>query len=130
MAIRATNTAPRGWRGPPLVHVRPITPSPKVAFDKSITDAEAEQLYLRQLDDLGDVVVGDLAIVARQYPGQALIVLCFEDVEAGESCHRRWFAGLDARPLTGSSSPSWRLPGPPRSKGPVAVRRRRLSPRP
>ena len=112
-----TNTAPRGWRGPPLVHVRSITPSPKVAFDKSITDAEAEQLYLRQLDDLGDVVVGDLAIVARQHPGQR------------SSCS----ASRTSRPVspatvggsragcataTGSSSPSWRLPGPPRSKGP------------
>ena len=128
MAIRATNTAPRGWRGPPLVHVRSITPSPKVAFDKSITDAEAEQLYLRQLDDLGDVVVGDWPIVARQHPGQALIVLCFEDVEAGESCHRRWFAGW-MRDRYGLVVPELATPRPAPVEGaPSAVRRRRLSP--
>jgi hypothetical protein len=90
--IRSTVGYPRFWRHGPLVHARDITPYGVFGRD-DLDGAAAQAAYVTRLDDLGDTVVFNLAAIARDHPGEQLVVLCFENVPAGESCHRRWFAG-------------------------------------
>ena len=47
---------------------------------------------MAQLDDQAGPTVRFLADVARTHPGRRLCVCCYENVLAGEVCHRRWFA--------------------------------------
>jgi hypothetical protein len=88
--IRSTVGAPKFWRGPELIHLREITPYG--VFGKGLDPDEASHLYRARLDRHADKIITDLAAIARQHPGQALVVLCYENVHAGQSCHRRWFA--------------------------------------
>ncbi len=54
-------------------------------------DPEAFRLsYLRQLGEIGaDAILGRLERVSGGLP---VVCLCYEDVHAGESCHRRYLA--------------------------------------
>jgi hypothetical protein len=52
----------------------------------------ARRRYQDRLEEKTDQFVAALADVARQHPAERLCVLCFEDVLAGQDCHRRWFA--------------------------------------
>jgi hypothetical protein len=49
-------------------------------------------LYRLRLDDHADAIVSELTDLARQHDGQTLVPLCFENVHAGQHCHRRVFA--------------------------------------
>jgi hypothetical protein len=54
---------------------------------------EFERDYCSRLDDLGvDVIRGRLETVARDAAKPGCVLLCYEDVHAGEACHRRTFA--------------------------------------
>jgi hypothetical protein len=61
-------------------------------FGRDLDADEARELYRQRLDRHAESVISNLARLARQHPDQALCVLCFEDVLAGQPCHRRWFA--------------------------------------
>jgi hypothetical protein len=89
--IRSTVGYPRFWRHGPLVHAKEITPY-GVFGNRELDDSAQRIAYLARLQDLAVPAVEFLAGVARQHPGQRLVVCCFEDVHAGEECHRRWFA--------------------------------------
>ena len=45
-----------------------------------------------RLDRHGADGIAKLAEIARRNPAERLVLLCFEDVNAGEECHRRWLA--------------------------------------
>jgi hypothetical protein len=88
--IRSTVGYPRFWRHGRLWHAKEITPYG--IFGKGLAHDEGRRRYLARLDHYADAILTDLAALARQHPGQALCVLCFEDVTSGQVCHRRWFA--------------------------------------
>ena len=88
--IRSTVGAPRFWRHGEMPHLREITPYG--VFGKGLDHEAARAAYRTRLDQRGDAIVAGLADLARRHPAQALCVLCFEDVQAGKECHRRWFA--------------------------------------
>jgi hypothetical protein len=88
--IRTTVGAPKYWKGGPLIQLREITPYG--VFGEVLDHAAAEEAYRQRLDRYAEIIVAGLSEVARQHPGQALCLLCFEDVHAGQVCHRRWFA--------------------------------------
>jgi hypothetical protein len=54
--------------------------------------AHFDDWYVGKLENLGVVVVGaKLEGISAQNDGADLVLLCFEDVHAGEPCHRRTF---------------------------------------
>ncbi len=88
--IRSTVGYPRFWRHGPLWHATEITPYG--VFGKGLDHDTARASYRRRLDRHAGAILVGLSQVARRHPGEPLVVLCFEDVHAGEVCHRRWFA--------------------------------------
>jgi hypothetical protein len=114
---------PKFWgRRPPLVDLRVL--APWGVFDAPLD--EGRRLYRQRLDARADRIVAALARIAAEHPGEQLVLLCFEDVNAGEVCHRRWFAewfeqrygvvvpevgALRAQGAQEPSEPSPRLPG-------------------
>jgi hypothetical protein len=87
--VRATVGEPKFWRGPSLVFVREL--APWGLLDPQIPTDECRRRYVARLDAQAERVVVALAEVAGSHAGRRLCVLCFEDVHAGEVCHRRWF---------------------------------------
>ena len=90
VAVRTTVGYPRFWRHGPLVFVREL--APYGVFGQGLDPDEGRRRYRERLDANAPAIVTNLAEIARQHPGEPLCLLCFEDVEAGEACHRRWFA--------------------------------------
>jgi hypothetical protein len=90
--VRITVGYPRFWGSrPKLVDFRLV--APYGLMGKDLPTDECHRRYVERLDDLGDQVVATLAGIARDTPaGVTLVLLCFEDVLAGEQCHRRWLA--------------------------------------
>ncbi len=88
--IRTTVGMPRFWRHGPLVFIKELAPFG--IFGKGLPTDVARRRYLDRLEAKVDQSVAALADVTRQHPGERLCVLCFEDVHAGQECHRRWFA--------------------------------------
>jgi hypothetical protein len=90
--IRTSVGAPKWWAGPALVQVRSLTPFGIFGRDDLDAD-EARALYRERLDHYAERVVSDLADLARQHPGKALVVMCFEDLTRPDTyCHRGWLA--------------------------------------
>jgi hypothetical protein len=90
MPIRSTVGYPRFWRHGPLWHVTGITPYG--VFGKVLDEETARAAYGQRLDRHAGAILAGLAEVARRHPGQPVVVLCFEDVHAGQVYPRRWFA--------------------------------------
>jgi hypothetical protein len=88
--IRTTVGAPRFWRHGPLDFVKELAPFG--IFGKGLPTDVARRRYLDRMEAKVDQSVAALADLTRQHPGERLCVLCFEDVHAGQECHRRWFA--------------------------------------
>ena len=88
--LQATVGTPKFWRGPELVDFR--IAAPWGLLDPSISDDEAERRYLARLDRRSDAVVDRLHAIADEHQGEQLVVMCFENVHAGQVCHRRWLA--------------------------------------
>jgi hypothetical protein len=88
--IRTTVGECRWWRGPELEHVRAVTPYG--VFGKELHPLDARVEYQHRLEERLAKIVVALADVARRHRGERLVLLCFEDVWAGEECHRRWLA--------------------------------------
>jgi hypothetical protein len=57
--------------------------------------SEASAMYGDRLAQHNDEAIRKLAEVAKRHGVRRLVLLCFEDVHAGEECHRRrsteWF---------------------------------------
>jgi hypothetical protein len=59
-----------------------------------VNTVEFERAYLHQLEKLGVEQIADrLERIGREHDGSPLVLLCYEDVHAGEFRHRRVFAG-------------------------------------
>ncbi len=55
--------------------------------------AEFRKAYRHRLHKIGiDKVYDQIATIAADYPGQPLVLLCYEDLTKGEWCHRTLFA--------------------------------------
>jgi hypothetical protein len=64
---------------------------PYGAFGRNLSHDEFESAYRTRLDRFGvDAIRSQLERLAVDAPG--VVLLCFEDVHAGQSCHRRVFA--------------------------------------
>lgn len=91
--VRITVGPPRGFRHP---HEQALALAPYELFKppyKGIDDVHVEQLvYTRRLESHTDEILAQLAAVAAKHPGRRAVLLCFENVLAGEACHRRWAA--------------------------------------
>jgi hypothetical protein len=71
-------------------YVRQLAPAGLWGIDDR---AEFARRYRARLDAIGvEAIYGKLAEVAGRFPGEPLALLCFEDVDAGQPCHRRLFA--------------------------------------
>jgi hypothetical protein len=77
-------------RDPRLVDARLL--APWGVFGRDLPSDVARERYERRLDEKGDEVVALLARLAVEHPGEQLVLCCFEDVHAGQECHRRWLA--------------------------------------
>ena len=65
--------------------------APHGLLGKGLNEADFTRLYRLRLDEIGPETIQDeLCRLAGGRPG--VVVLCFEDVIAGEGCHRRDFA--------------------------------------
>jgi hypothetical protein len=88
--IRSTVGYPKFWRHGPLLDATGITPYG--VFGKGLDNDTARAAYRERLDRHAGANLAGLGDIARRHRGQPLVVLCFEDVHAGQVCHRRWFA--------------------------------------
>jgi hypothetical protein len=88
--VRSTVGYPRFWRHGPLWHATEITPYG--VFGKGLDNDTARAAYRRRLDRHAGAILASLGEITRTHRGQRVVVLCFEDVHAGQVCHRRWFA--------------------------------------
>jgi hypothetical protein len=62
-------------------------------FGKELSDDEFTVLYRERLEKIGvDVLRAEFEAIAARNDGKRLVLLCFEDVLAGQPCHRRTFA--------------------------------------
>ncbi|WP_225846913.1 hypothetical protein [Streptomyces sp. HPF1205] len=60
---------------------------------KDIDDIPVErQVYRERLVTHREEILADLTAIAQAHPDQTGVLLCFEDVNKGEACHRRWAA--------------------------------------
>jgi hypothetical protein len=89
--IRTTVGAPKWWTSPPLIQCRSVTPYGVFGREFASAD-EMQAAYVAKLDRTAASVVGELVGLVRRFPGERLVLLCFDDVRAGVACHRRWFA--------------------------------------
>jgi hypothetical protein len=59
-----------------------------------VTDEEFIEKYLARLDSREGAIHSDLVSLSDKYPGQRLVLLCYEDLVKGtEMCHRTTAAG-------------------------------------
>ena len=86
--VRTTVGAPR-WKIDGLEFASTL--APYGIFGK-LPEAEMPVAYEARLEDHTGEVVRQLARLVDAHPGERLCLLCFDDVHAGEECHRRWFA--------------------------------------
>jgi hypothetical protein len=62
-------------------------------FGKDLSDEEFRAAYRERLDKTGvDKLQRVFHAISRKHEGSRLVLLCFEDVLGGQSCHRRAFA--------------------------------------
>jgi hypothetical protein len=88
--IRTTVGSPKFWKGGPLIDLRDVAP---YGVFGQVADADAaREAYRQRIEQRAPRIVATLAALAHQHENQALVLLCFEDVHAGQVCHRRWFA--------------------------------------
>jgi hypothetical protein len=91
--VRITVGYPKFWRKDklgPLEMVSEAAPWEKQIWN--LPDDQAKALYEARCEDHLEIIVKKLAELARRFPGQRLVLLCYEDVHKGEVCHRSWFA--------------------------------------
>jgi hypothetical protein len=67
--------------------------APHGLIGKELSDKQFRKLYRERLDQFGvEKIEAVLAAIARAYDKPGVVLLCFENVLIGESCHRRIFA--------------------------------------
>jgi hypothetical protein len=86
--VRTTVGAPRFWRHGTMLQAKAITPW----YEFRLPEEEAEVAYKDRLDREAGRVIHQLAGLVAQAGDRTLVLLCFDDLNAGSYCHRRWFA--------------------------------------
>jgi hypothetical protein len=67
--------------------------APHGIFGKELSDRQFAKLYRERLEQIGlKKIEAVLVAIAKAYDAPGVVLLCYEDVHAGESCHRRIFA--------------------------------------
>lgn len=90
-AVRVTLGRPRFKLAYDYDVVAELAPTAQIFKLKS--DADFEYAYLAHLDRIGvERLRASFAEVSKRHGGLRLVFLCFEDVLAGQLCHRRMFA--------------------------------------
>lgn len=90
------------------------------------TDFEFRLAYEKQLDRRADEIRDRLVTLSRKYPGQRLVLLCWEDLNdpRADECHRTQVAewlqakGLEIHELTAADRPEETTPEKPREPAP------------
>ncbi len=89
--VRITLGKPRFRLPYSYEEVRLLAPTP--AIFRLRDDAEFERAYLDHLDRIGvERLRGAFDAISDKHGGRRLVLLCYEDVLAGQLCHRRMFA--------------------------------------
>lgn len=89
--VRITLGKPRFRLGYEYEEIRLLAPPPRVFALRD--EAEFKAAYRQHLDAVGmERLRRVFERVGGEHSGQRLVLLCFENVLAGESCHRRMFA--------------------------------------
>lgn len=83
---------PKFWRCNPLTQAKVFYPYAtfKKHADKSM--AQKSQIYQKSLDVYASQIEKMLDNFTAIYGDKPLVLMCYEDVQAGEICHRRWLA--------------------------------------
>ena len=110
--VRISIGTPRYWpEAKELPAIRELMPLG--LLDAGLTEHEFTRRYLERLDKIGpERVVTRLQEIADEHSWRPLALVCFEDVTAGETCHRllaaKWISGH-----IGSEVPevTWTPPG-------------------
>jgi hypothetical protein len=89
LPVQISVGAPKFWRRSAPADGRLL--APWGLLDPDMPTDECQRRYRQRLDAKSERIVALLARLARRH-GQRLVLLCFEDVWAGQVCHRRWFA--------------------------------------
>ncbi|MFI9418065.1 hypothetical protein [Streptomyces werraensis] len=92
---------------------------------KGIDNVAVERIvYFERLRQYEHEILAALQELARRYPGTPACLMCFEDVNGGHDCHRRWYAewagkryGWDVPELP---NPAWVAEAPPKKAKPEA----------
>ncbi|MFF3441848.1 hypothetical protein [Streptosporangium sp. NPDC002721] len=91
--IRITVGHPRFIRYP---YERAMSLAPHELFAppyKDINDIPTERwVYTKRLVAHQADILRELTAIAAKHPGKTGVLLCYENVNAGETCHRRWAA--------------------------------------
>jgi uncharacterized protein (DUF488 family) len=90
--VRTTVGNPRFWRGPKLVYLSEIAPYGVFKNPDLVTREEKIEAYEARLNRNAGRIIERLDRLVTEHPGQRIVLLCYENVLAGEECHRRWFA--------------------------------------
>jgi Protein of unknown function, DUF488 len=66
---------------------------PRGLFGKGLSEAEFTRQYRELLDRLDlDALRAQFDAISKRHDNARVVLLCFEDVHAGQFCHRRVFA--------------------------------------
>ncbi len=67
--------------------------APHGLMSRELSDRQFTKLYRQRLDQFGvEKIEAVLAAIAAAYDAPGVVLCCFEDVNAGEFCHRRVLA--------------------------------------
>lgn len=90
--VRTTVGAARGFRYP-HENIPQLAPFTVFRNRQYTTVPQMIAAYTARLDGLRDEIITSCNALARQYHGERLVFLCFDDVQKpGEYCHRTWCA--------------------------------------
>lgn len=122
VAVRVTVGRPKPqYFAPPYEELLTIAPWELFQGGRYLNLPEPEELrlYRHRLHTRRARLLKELAELADRIDGQAAVLLCYEDVHAGEICHRRWFADW-AEEVWG-----WQIPEIPPASSRMPVQRDR-----
>ncbi|KAA9379665.1 hypothetical protein F5972_08410 [Microbispora cellulosiformans] len=93
VAVRITVGRPRFFRHPYefVAALAPFGIFNAPEFEGKPMDVK-EAAFYRRLDSKREEVLAALGALADAHPGRTLVLLCYEDVHAGDACHRTWAA--------------------------------------
>jgi len=112
VAVRTSNGYPRFVRFP-LKHAVPETYPTWPMVKSDMSQEEFGKQYFELLDERGlDVIASRFRAIATAEGDTRLVLMCYEDLEKGQWCHRTFFAEWWTR-MTGEEVRELGPTGPP-----------------